>query len=237
MQDLTVKDLLGLDRENVLTLGAEDVHDRRLTQPEVNHILASCDALWLHDGNPSRPHAELTSGLCSDGFINVGKGLVYPNLVHLFGRQLYLAIREEYPGHVDWVVSSDHAAAVLGFATAFEFEAKFDFCEKGPDKTQVWRRQEIAAGEIVLQVEELMTTAGTLEAVRWGVVQFDRPTDFAPVVGVLINRSSVTEIGGSRVVALARYHIQTWPPEDCPLCAVGSKRLRPKQHWAELTGA
>jgi hypothetical protein len=59
---------------------------------------------------------------------------------------------------------------------------------------------------------------------------------FAPVVGVLVHRSDVYEVEGAPVIYLAHYDISVWDPVDCPLCARGSKRLRPKQHWAELTG-
>ncbi len=237
MRLLSPEDVLAMDRENLLTLGPRDIGDRQLTPAEIRHILERLDALWLHSGDPSRPHAELTAGDCSDGFVNVGLVLKYPDLCLLFGRQLYLAVRNRYSGHVDWVVSSDHAAATLGFATAHTFEAEFDFCEKGPDKTQAWRRFPIAPNEVVLQVEELMTAASTTEAVRRGIQEaHTHPITFAPVVAVFVDRSDVTRIGSSDVIPLVHYDIQTWGPEDCPLCAVGSQRLRPKQHWAELTG-
>ena len=137
------------------------------------------------------------------------------------------------------IIGSDHAGADFSHDVARWFGAKHDFTEKsGPDgKQQVWKRFAIHEGESVLQVEELMTTAGTLMAVRDGIRKGNpSPVTFAPVVGVLVHRSDVYEIEGAPVVYLAHYDISVWDPKDCPLCAAGSKRLRPKQHWAELTG-
>ena len=37
------------------------------------------------------------------------------------------------------------------------------------------------------------------------------------------------------IVYLVHFDIKTWEPADCPLCKAGSKRLRPKQYWQELT--
>jgi hypothetical protein len=82
-----------------------------------------------------------------------------------------------------------------------------------------------------------MTTAGTLMAVREGIRRGNpSPVKFASVVGVLVHRSDVYEIEGAPVVYLAHYDIKVWDPSDCPLCAAGSKRFRPKQNWAKLTG-
>lgn len=82
-----------------------------------------------------------------------------------------------------------------------------------------------------------MTTASTLLAVRKGIrdAHPDYPINFATPV-VLVHRSDVYEIEGQKIVYLVHCDIQKWKPEDCPLCKAGSQRLKPKHHWAELTG-
>lgn len=223
-----------------------------LTQAGVTHILELCEALWLHSGDPKAPHAELTSGKCSNGFVDVLRALRYTNVCDILAYHMTHALEAkidqiENDENADtmvyralgWVIGSDHAGAAFSHDVARWLGAKHDFTEKGgPDgKQQIWKRFAISSGETVLQVEELMTTAGTLMAVREGIRKGNpNPVAFAPVVGVLVHRSDVYEIEGAPVVYLAHYDISVWNPEDCPLCAAGSKRLRPKQHWAELTG-
>lgn len=144
---------------------------------------------------------------------------------------------DEYVGSADWVVGSDHAGATLSFAVASALAAQHDFTEKGLDKTQLWKRFVIGSHESVLQVEELITTTGTLRQVREGLINaHEHELTFVPMVMTLVNRSGIKEFEGDPILSLVDYDIQTWTPEDCPLCAAGSERLKPKTHWAELTG-
>lgn len=221
----------------------DHVHGLMISDEEVCHILKLCDALWLHSEDPKDPHAELTSGKCSNGFVDVLRALRFTNLCELLAHQMVKKIEAapEYdiPDRIDWVVGSDHAGAAFSHGVATWMAAQHDFTEKaGPDgKQQVWKRFTIEPKETVLQVEELMTTAGTLKAVREGIRAGNpHPVTFAPFVAVLVHRSDVYEIEGTPVIYLVHYDISVWEPSECPLCAQGSKRLRPKQNWPELTG-
>lgn len=231
-------DILAItDPKELCDLWPNDFAVRGVTVEEFRHIAELCGALWLHAGDPAAPHAELTSGKCSNGFVDVLRVLCHVNLCDILARELWRKVREVYTGPVDWVIGSDHAGAALSHSVAREFCAKHDFTEKGPEKTQLWKRFVIEPDEVVLQVEELMITSGTLTAVRQGIRQGNpHPVTFAPVVGVLVHRSNVYEIEGSPVAHFAHYDINVWNPAECPLCKAGSKRLRPKQNWAELTG-
>jgi len=208
-----------------------------ITQEEFVAIFQMCDAFWMHSGDPKDPHAELTSGLCSNGFIDCLRALSYTGICQGMASQLVDRLYRRYNGHIGWVVGSDHAGAAFSKDVANVLGARHDFTEKGPDKTQLWKRLVIPEGEVVLQIEELMTTSGTTMAVRNGIREGNpNPVTFAPVVAVLVHRSDVQEIEGSPVVYPFHFDIWTAKPEDCPLCAAGSKRLRPKANWAELTG-
>ena len=183
------------------------------------------------------PHAELTSGKCSNGFVDVLRVLQYPNLCELLACQLVMKLEATYRGPIHWAVGSDHAGATISYAVANWLLAKHAFTEKGLDKTQLWKRFVIEPEEVVLQVEDLVTTLGTLRAVREGIRQGNpHPVTFAPVVLTLVHRSDVYEFEGAPIVYLAHYDIQTRSPEECPLCKAGSVRLRPKENWAKLTG-
>ncbi len=211
---------------------------------DVTRILEQRDALWIHSGNPKDPHAELTSGKCSDGFVDVLRALRYTDDCMLLAEGLVTLLRKNYSGPVDWVVGSDHAGAALSHSVAILFHAKHDFTEKKEElgdgemvKEQLWRRFEIKPGDMVLQVEDLITTTGTLLRVRQGIRAGNHSSvRFVPFSLVLVHRSDVYEIEGEPILYLAHYDIRTWEPADCPLCRAGSKRLRPKKSWAELVG-
>ena len=211
-----------------------------LNPTELRYIFEKCDALWLHPGDPKAPHAELTSGKCSNGFVDVLRVIRYTNLCQIFGLMMVRQLIK-HVGHnnfrYSWVIGSDHAGATISYAVASWLGFQHDFTEKGPDKTQVWKRFVIQPDEVVLQVEELITTTGTLKAVRDGINAGNpTPVKFAPVVMTLVHRSDQYEFEGSPILYLAHFDIQTWEPKDCPLCAAGSERIRPKQNWAKLTG-
>jgi orotate phosphoribosyltransferase len=217
---------------------SDDADD--LSPVELRHIFEQCDALWLHSGDSMAPHAELTSGKCSNGFVDALRVLRYTNLCQLFGLMMVRKLIHHI-GHNDfrysWVIGSDHAGATISYAVASSLGVQHDFTEKGPDKTQVWKRFVIQPDEVVLQVEELITTTGTLKAVR-DAINTGNPTPvrFAPAVMTLVHRSSQYEFEGGPILYLAHFDIQTWEPQSCPLCAAGSERIRPKQNWAKLTG-
>lgn len=81
-----------------------------------------------------------------------------------------------------------------------------------------------------------MTTAGTALAVREGIRQGNpSPVEFTPFVATLVHRSNIYEIEESPVIYLTHYDIDTWTPEECPLCKLGSPRVTPKQNWDLLT--
>mgnify|MGYP001598320431 CR=1 FL=1 len=231
--------------EKILTMGLPELRqlslpynvDRDLTFEEITHILRCCDALWLHSGDPKHPHAELTSGKCSNGFVDVLRMLKHTNLCLLFADQLLRRFRAKFPKtNVGLVIGSDHAGATLSFAVAALLRARHDFTSKGPDRKQIWQRFAIQPDEPILQVEELITTTSTLQAVREGIRSGNQnPVSFVPAILTLVHRSDIYKFDGDPILHLAHYNIATWSPAKCPLCAVGSKRFKLKTNWAELT--
>lgn len=229
---------------DLVFLNPKDFAYREMSPEELRHIFTICDALWLHNGDPAAPHAKLTSGKCSDGFVDTLRVLRYSFLCDVFGFLLLKkladwAVTNTPNGRMsfEWVVGSDHAGAALSHSVAIHANCQHDFTEKGSDKTQLWKRFQVKPGQAVLQVEELITTTGTLAAVRKGIRDaHEYPVEFAPAVLTLIHRSPTYEFEDAPILHLAHFDIQTWEPDQCPLCAAGSEPLRPKENWAEITG-
>lgn len=223
---------------------------KRLSQEEILYFFDLCDAAWLHDGDPKKPHAELTSGLCSNGFFDCQRVLEYPNLNEILARQLARKLKgSSGVWQIDWVIGSSYAAITFSYEVARALGAIHGFVEKDPTdldkKRMFWQRRQIPAGAKVIQVEELITTAGTMMEVRRAVEEGNsEPVKFLPIVGALVHRppklrtinSIRISYGDRRMIALIEQEIWVTEPKDCPLCKAGSPRYRPKTHWEELTG-
>lgn len=207
-----------------------------MTQNDVIQLYDRCGAVWFFDynGDPKAPHVELTSGLCSDGYVN--SALVTSNPGHL--KSLAFAVakrlwqRNIYP---DWVVGS-YAAITFSYELARQMGARHGHTEKDPNdpRRQLWQPFEIPEGKIVLQAEELITSFGTTFAVREAIErQNPDPVKILPVVATAIYRPPQLGVDTPLdVAALVEREVKSWRRDGCPLCAQGSQRL----HWAELTG-
>ena len=73
-------------------------------------------AIWIHDSNPARPHALLTSGLHSDGFVNCTKVTQNPSVLETaVSDGLSSQLADLKP---DWVIGSAFGAITLAHAVA-----------------------------------------------------------------------------------------------------------------------
>ncbi len=219
-------DVLRMDREEIETLTAHSFPvNTGLTPEVVLHIFKVLGALQVNNNNPNAPHYRLTSGLCSNTYLNCSKVLCYPGLCMLFGTLLGRKYRSYSRNLINWVVGSDHAAATLSFAVASYLGARHDFTQKTADGGQEWKRHIIEPNKTVLQVEDVISTAQTISAVRQGISNRCPGANFDPFILALINRTGGDEIAGRSVLHLARVEAKTWSPEDCPLCQKDSKRI------------
>jgi len=83
-----------------------DFKNKNLPAEEILKWFEACQASWVHSGNPTDPHAELTSGKCSNGFFNCLKVLKFYTLSEILANQLAKKIRVLIgSAHVDVVIS------------------------------------------------------------------------------------------------------------------------------------
>lgn len=229
--------------EELLALDPREFHYTILTQEEIFQWFGLCNAVWIHNGNPSYPHAQLSSDLCSNGFLESQGVLENPSLSEILAHQLIMKLRRAGILKIDWVISSAYAAITFGYEVARQMGATYGFVEKDcsdpKGKKMLWRRRTIPAGSVVLQIEELITTSNTFKEVRRAVNEGNsKPVTFLPEVGTLIHRPPKlpADYGNIKVVALVEKEIWAVDPKECVLCKAGSKRYKPKTHWKELTG-
>lgn len=209
-------------------------------------------ALWKHDGNPKRPHALLTSGKHSDGFVNCELVLESPQLLRqaaviLANRLNTRGMRAH--GIIDRVVGPAMGAITFAHELAFEISqlqhrknclrGYTEKSEQGGKSVMVFGRTKVKKGEYILCCEDVFTTGGSVAQTIKAVV--DAGAIALPWIPVLVNRSDATMLGDKVIIALVTVPMQTWASqEDCLLCQAGSEAIRPKggengENWARLT--
>lgn len=217
------------------------IPDDPLTQDEVLEIFREYGAVWLHDGDLEKPHAELTSGKHSNGYFNCPSVLCNTRISTLFAHQLLYMLGERITKGVEWVIGSPYAAITFSHEVARILGTKHGFPRKAPDKKMVWKDWQIPEGSKVLQIEELITTLGTTMNVRESIFEGNEAeVVFRSIIGAIVHRPPELPIcyeNGIRVVSLIETPVWAVDPEDCPLCVQGSKALRPREkgNWEKLT--
>ena len=141
---------------------------------------------------------------------------------------------------VDAVISSSYAALPIGMEFARQLGGIFVFTEK-EEREQVWTgRFELPDEAILLQVEDLITTMGTVEKVQKAVkavnpkVRFVRKNGKDVVMTVVHRPEVLTVYLDYQVVSLVEQEVHSWEPSECPLCKKGSEALKPKPNWARF---
>jgi orotate phosphoribosyltransferase len=190
-------------------------------------------AIWIHNGSPDQPHALLTSGLHSDGFVNCTFVTQHPKVLQSAVSE---GLKDVLSGtNAEWVIGSAFGAITLAHAIAYHLGVRSGFTEKDGELMKL-SRFEILSDDRVLVVEDTITTGGstkkTIEGIKAAGVDESR---ILPYIVSLVNRSGKEDLDGRKIRALLTLDIHAWTPADCPLCKIGSQAVRPKGNWQVLT--
>lgn len=208
----------------------------------------SKNAFWIHDTNPKRPHAELTSKKHSDGFFNSRLVIPDENLLSKAASDLLGLLADQLDDFsaIQCVVGpqtgatklaeliSDHVPPFTGLECFHASPAK---TEINGVKAMVFDEKEAALvdGKSVLLCEDVLTTGGSVELAEQAVLEVGGRV--LPFILVLVNRSGFKEVNGKKIIALIDRHMSTWnTKEECPLCQQGSEAIPAKDpvNWARL---
>lgn len=206
-----------------------------------------CKARWQFSNKKGEPHALLTRNTHSDNYFNASLVLQFPCFRKSLAQRMVLSLSDKGINEidVDIVVSSSFAAIPIGQEVAEMLNAVFVYTEKHGER-QLWagRFGSLPEGSRVLQVEEVITTMGTTERVRQAILK-SNPNRFEFVeanhriaVATIVNCpvKLPREYPGYKVLPLMELEINNWTLRgNCPLCAQGSKALKPKQNWEQFS--
>jgi len=226
-----------MDITEMRILSSKSVEGIRLETTD--EIFRDCEASWLYPGVKGEPHALLTSGLHSNGYLNVNQVTMFPNYREVLAERLIEKIQQITKEKIDAVISSSSAGIHIGGEVARQLGVVSLFTEK-KDKDQVWSgRFDLSPGARILQIEDLITTLGTARKVREAVSELPGiellREDNKILLGVVVHRpAKLQEYLDYKVVSLWDLEIHNWKPEECPLCKNGSVALKPKPNWQEF---
>ncbi len=176
-------------------------------------------------------HFELSSGRHSDTYVQCALVLQYPRFAEQLGQALAALFSD---ARIDAVVSPALGGVVIGQEVARALPAPHDsigggvpalFVERDGSGSMTLRRGfTLKPDQHILVVEDVWTTGGsTEEAIH--VVQ--EAGGRVVAAGALIDRSGGMIEFPVESNALIQLKIDSYEPEDCPLCRQGSSATKP----------
>lgn len=186
---------------------------------EIGRILAQKGAVL-------NGHFRLSSGRHSDVFVQKFRLFEDPSTTLRCAEKLAM----KFDSNFDAVASPAVGALVFGFATAVAAGCKSIFAERVHDRMAFRRGFELAPGEPVLVVEDVVTTGASAREILALVAACGaRPVG----LGALVDRSDpAAPRWPVPFESLVTMESRSWTPDECPLCAKemplddpGSRRL------------
>ena len=184
-----------------------------MTEAEVKELLIKHGAIL-------EGHFLLTSGLHSGMYVEKFQVLQYPKATEKLCEGFAEKFKDE---KIDVVIGPVTGGIILAHETAKHFGTRAIFAERDNGRMTIKRGFEIQPGERVLIVEDIVTTGGSvmevIDVVReWGGI--------VAGVAMLVDRSGGTVDFGVPAKALLTLKIDTFTPENCPLCKAGTPLVK-----------
>ncbi|HDQ44276.1 MAG TPA: orotate phosphoribosyltransferase [bacterium] len=178
-------------------------------------------SLFKETGALLEGHFLLTSGLHSGTYFQCAKVFQYPRHAETLCRHLADHFRSE---RIDTVVSPAVGGIVAGQETARLLGVRSIFTERAEGKMTLRRGFEVRPGERILVIEDVTTTGGSVKEVI--AAMRDAGAEVI-AVGAVVDRSGGNVRFDVPYHSLLRLEVAVYPPESCPLCALGTPAVKP----------
>ena len=166
-------------------------------------------------------HFQLTSGLHSPRYLQCARLLQHPEHAEWAGKAIAASFADQEVGAV---VAPAIGGIIVAHEVARALGVRALFTERESGSMTLRRGFQIAPGEKILVVEDVVTTGGstreTIEAVA-------RAGGVVVGAGSLIDRSGGAVDVGARRIALLTLDVPAYDPSTCPLCEQGSPAVKP----------
>ena len=180
-----------------------------MTEKEVEDLLIETSSIM-------EGHFLLTSGLHSPRYVEKFNVLQKP----VYTEKLCRAMAEKFKdANIETVVGPVTGGILLAHETGKALGTRAIFTERENGKMTFRRGFTLHEGERVLIVEDIVTTGGSIRE----VIDVVKEHGGIPVaVSMLVDRSGgKATFGDVPSTALLHMDVQTYKPEECPLCKAG----------------
>lgn len=184
-----------------------------------------------------RGHFLLSSGNHSEFYLQSAKVLENPELAGRLADEL-AAIIEKAGVEFDSVCSPALGGILAGYELARAAKKRFIFTERVDRVMSLRRGFEVHKGERFIVCEDIVTTGGSaLESARLIENLSGEVVGFAALANrgfcKVANLAGSSAKGGAKLpadkpfFALGNFEFEIYEPATCPLCAAGSKAIKP----------
>ena len=180
-----------------------------MSEKEVEDLLIETSAIM-------EGHFLLTSGLHSPRYVEKFNVLQKP----VYTEKLCRAMAEKFKdANIETVVGPVTGGILLAHETGKALGTRAIFTERENGKMTFRRGFTLHEGERVLIVEDIVTTGGSIRE----VIDVVKEHGGIPVaVSMLVDRSGgKATFGDVPSTALLHMDVQTYKPEECPMCKAG----------------
>lgn len=159
-------------------------------------------------------HFELPGGLHIQNYVDTAAVMQYPNLAAKIGA----ALADLFEGPVDAVFSPTPENSILAQEVARVKNARAVFATEAGGTMQLKGVMKINPGENVLIVDNVTMTCRKVREAASLIKMLK-----ANVVGaaVIVDRSTTGAVGNIALRSLLSYPLDSYEPEDCPMCKAG----------------
>ena len=181
-----------------------------ITQDRVMEILKEAGVLL-------EGHFKLTSGRHSNKYLQCAK--IFRNTK--YSEELCAALAEQYKEDgVQVVIGPAMGAVQMAYEVSRPLQCENFFTERDEDGKMALRRGFVVQpGEKVLVVEDVVTTGGSVRE----VIDLVKAAGGIVVgVGSIVDRTGGKIDFGVPFRAVISVDVESWEPEDCPLCRAGA---------------
>ncbi len=184
-------------------------------------VTDNVEEIFEKTGALMRGHYVLASGLHSPVYWEKFQVLQFPS----YTEQLCRLISTHFQEHdIQVVAGPTTGGIILAFEVARQLGVRGIFAEREGQERAFRRGFTISPGERVLIVDDVLTTGKSVREVIAAVTKLEGKI---VGVGILVDRSEQELDFGFPLYCCHRAVTQTYPPENCPLCAAQVPLVKP----------
>jgi len=177
--------------------------------------------IFKRAGAVKEGHFLLASGLHSPVYWEKFRILQYPDYTEKLCRLIAQHFKDQ---KIDVVAGPTTGGIILAFETAHQLGVRSIFAEKEGETTVFRRDFEVAPGERVLIVDDVLTTGASIRGTMSAVAKLK---GVIVGIGVLVDRSQEGVDFGVPLFSCLRAPTTVYTAQECPLCAAHIPLVKP----------